>query len=683
MESHLHRCAQDLEDAVAERTRELQREVADRKRAEKRLGESEQRNRAWIEYSPVCTKIVDLDFNLQFMSRAGVEGLGIDNITRFYGKPYPFDFYPESFRNTMTRNLERTRKTGEIITQEASVADVDGSELWFHSTLVPVNNEAGQIDYIMVISVDTTDRKRVEETLRREAELRKALLDDLPCAAMILRKGTREIVFSNKKARTMFGAVPGEICYETCAERDDPCPWCLAPEVWATNESRRFEPEYRGRFYEGIWLPYDDETYIHYIFDITDRKHAEEELAKHRDHLEKLVKDRTAEIEAQREQVLEASRLKSEFLATMSHELRTPLNSIMALSQLMLSAGTGEDLAKDAEFLSVIERNGRNLLNLINDILDLSTIEAGKIRISPGEFAFSEMVNRVLAIARPMAEAKALRFEVDLADIPIVYSDRERIKQILLNLIGNAVKFTEAGQIAVTASESGGMISIAVADTGIGISPDVLPHVFDSFRQADGSNTRKYEGTGLGLAISQQLAGLLGGQITVTSELGKGSTFTVRLPVRMADAGQAAGDATGATDAGPVRSAADRAPETNSGAILVVEDNADNLLATVAILDSLGYECVTALNGGLAVAAAKTHVPALVLMDIQLPVMDGLEAARQIKADAILKDIPIVALTAKAMKGDREEILAAGCDDYLSKPIDPESLRQVLSKWLN
>ncbi len=529
----------------------------------------------------------------------------------------------------------------------------------------------------------TRELQRAEETLRRELELRRALLDNLPCAAMILKKGTREIVFSNKKARTMFGAVPGQICYEVCAERDDPCPWCLAPEVWATNEPRRFESEYRGRFYEGIWLPHDDETYIHFIFDITDRKQAEEELAKHRDHLEELVRDRTAEVEAQRKQVFEASRLKSEFLATMSHELRTPLNSIMALSQLMLSAGTGGDCEKDAEFLSVIERNGRNLLNLINDILDLSTIEAGKIRISPGEFAFSEMVDSVLAIAYPMAEAKVLRFEVDLADIPLVYSDKERIKQILLNLLGNAVKFTEAGQIAVTASESGGMISIAVADTGIGISPDVLPHVFDSFRQADGSNTRKYEGTGLGLAISQKLAGLLGGQITVTSELGKGSTFTLRLPVRMADVVQAESDVAEATDADPARSAADRDPKIGTGAILVVEDNADNLLATVAILDDFGYECVTAVNGELAISAARTHAPVLILMDIQLPVMDGLEVARQIKADAILKDIPVVALTAKAMKGDREEILDAGCDDYLSKPIDPESMRQVLHKWLN
>jgi signal transduction histidine kinase/CheY-like chemotaxis protein len=424
------------------------------------------------------------------------------------------------------------------------------------------------------------------------------------------------------------------------------------------------------------------------------RKRAEEELARHRDHLEELVKDRTVVIEAQRERVLEASRLKSEFLSTMSHELRTPLNSILALSHLMLSRGTGKDCDEDAKFLSVIERNGRHLLELINDVLDLSSIEAGKTRVSPSEFVLDEVVHRVLTVVRPLVDAKALQLEVDLADIPTMYSDQERIEQILLNLLGNAVKFTDAGQIAVTASESGGTISLSVADTGIGINPDVLPQIFDRFRQADGSDTRKYEGTGLGLAISQKLAGLLGGQITVTSEPEKGSMFTVKLPVRMADVVQAeekespseAGatcDVADAADADLARAAGDRASETDTDVILVVEDNEDNLLATTATLDSLGYQCVTAVNGELALNAARTHVPALILMDIQLPEMDGLEATRRIKTDATLKDIPIVALTAKAMKGDREEILAAGCDDYLSKPIDLESLRQVLGKWLN
>ena len=424
--------------------------------------------------------------------------------------------------------------------------------------------------------------------------------------------------------------------------------------------------------------------------DITERKRAELELAKYRDHLEGLVRDRTGVIEAQRQQVLDASRLKSEFLATMSHELRTPLNSILALSQLMLSGGTGEDLARDAEFLNVIERSGRSLLTLINDILDLSGIEAGRTKMFPSEFALHGTVEHVLNVVRPVAEAKALRFDVDLADVPTMYSDRERIGQILMNLLGNAVKFTETGRVAVTVSESGGMISLAVADTGIGVSPDVLPHIFDSFRQADGSNTRKYQGTGLGLAISQKLAGLLGGEITATSEVGKGSTFTLRLPVRMDDPGDEESPpapprtdgAAQTADAGPVCSTGARESETETGVILVVEDNADNLLATTAVLGSFGYRCATAVSGELALVAARAHTPALILMDIQLPVMDGLEATRQIKADAILKDIPIVALTAKAMKGDREAILAAGCDDYLSKPTDPELLRQVLRKWL-
>ena len=419
------------------------------------------------------------------------------------------------------------------------------------------------------------------------------------------------------------------------------------------------------------------------VIDITERKQNEE-----------VIRDRTARIEAQSVRLAEISRMKSEFIATMNHELRTPLNSILALSQLMMSGGTGKDPEKDTEFLTVIERNGRQLLNLINDILNLSSIEAGQVKMVHAEFELRTVLEGALEIIRPLAEAKQLSIEARVADIPAMHSDSERVGQILLNLLSNAVKFTEAGQITVVVSESDGVVSFEVADTGIGINPDVLPHVFDSFRQADGSSTRKYEGTGLGLAIAQKLAGLLGGQITVRSKVGEGSTFTLRLPVRMADGVQAEGDQSppeagrtvdvnGATDADPVRPAADRESETATGDILlVVEDNADNLLATTVILEHLGYQCITAVNGELALAAARTHAPALILMDIQLPEMDGLEATRRIKADAVLEDIPIVALTTRAMKGDREKILTAGCDDYMSKPIDPVELGRILRKWL-
>jgi len=233
------------------------------------------------------------------------------------------------------------------------------------------------------------------------------------------------------------------------------------------------------------------------------------------------------ELETQRKQVEGANRLKSDFLSNMSHELRTPLNSVMALSQLMISRGTGKDPAQEAEFLRVIERNGRQLLNLINDILDLSKIEAGGTEVKLGEVKPGAITEVALATVRPLIEEKGLTLTMHVADnVPAMQSDEDKVRQILLNLLSNAVKFTEAGEIGVSVSVEGDSVSFAVADNGIGISVEDQKHIFDEFRQVDGSTTRKHGGTGLGLAICRKLARLLGGDISVHSEPDNGSTFT-------------------------------------------------------------------------------------------------------------------------------------------------------------
>ena len=547
------------------------------------------------------------------------------------------------------------------------------------------------------------------------------------------------------------------------------------------------------------------------------------------------------ELDAQRIQVVEANRLKSEFLSNMSHELRTPLNSVLALSQLMLSRGVGSKPEEDAEHLHVIERNGQRLLRLINDILDLSKIEAGRVELSISSFDPRELVERALGTVQPLVDEQGLQIEVRLSDVPMMRSDEERISQILLNLLSNAVKFTEHGQINVNVSASEGMVSFAVTDSGIGIDETNLSHIFEEFRQIDGSTTRRYEGTGLGLSICQRLAHLLGGRISVESALEEGSMFTLHLPVQCPPGLIAADSMSSATpqiatrpsrishqeasreaqfsdgwlrDNNPlilviednevaalqVRSVleesgcrvsvadggvaglkavkkevpdaiildlmmpevdgfqvleqirskkttenlpvlvltakeltvADRSRLTRnnihqliqkgdvdrdqlvtfvaamlgkqeisepprptathisgeassseqSRTILIVEDNSDNLLTIKAILDDIDAEYITALDGEQAVRAAKEFHPGLILMDIQLPVMSGIEATRRIKADPSLKNTPIIALTAKAMAGDREEILAAGCDDYLSKPLDASKVTDIVQEWL-
>ena len=414
--------------------------------------------------------------------------------------------------------------------------------------------------------------------------------------------------------------------------------------------------------------------------------------ARLREQAAKLTK-LAAELDMRRAQVEEAGRLKSEFLSNMSHELRTPLNSIIALSQLMLSHGPGSNRDKETEFVQIIERNGRELLALINDILDLSRVEAGRLDVQSMKMSPRDVVNAAIETIMPAVEEKQLELRLEVIAAPEIRSDEGRIRQIMLNLLANAVKFTDSGHIDVAIDASSQSVFFSVSDTGIGIAQDNLEAIFDEFRQVDGSTTRSHGGSGLGLAICAKLASLLGGSIGVESELGSGSCFTLTLPRRPGDARDSSPDARShaseAPDTRPMVLAIDDDAatrdilQTGQAPVLVVEDNPDNMVTITAILEEMGVAYVGAENGEAAVQLAEELRPRLVLMDIQLPVMSGLEAAQRIKAHADLRAIPIVALTARAMKGDRERMLAAGCDDYLAKPIEHERLQATVRRWLD
>ncbi len=339
-------------------------------------------------------------------------------------------------RNAVRQALHR----GESSDLELRLTGSSARERWARVTCIP-QVEDGRVVKVSGMLQDITETKAAEAALQREAALRDVLLDNLPCVAMILKKGTREIVASNKAAREK-GAVPGKTCYGFSADRDVPCPFCQAPELWETGVPQRLEVEYEGMYYEGLWVPLTDDLYVHYVFDISERKRAEAELIRHRDHLEELVRERTAKIEGQRREVEEANRLKSEFLANMSHELRTPLNSVMGLSRLMLARGIGKKPRQDREYLEAIERNGQQLLNLINDILDLSRGEAGQMRLTLALFSVSEVVDGVIAATESLFAEKDLRCRVRMGIMPRMHSDPGRVGQILSNLLSNAAKFT-------------------------------------------------------------------------------------------------------------------------------------------------------------------------------------------------------------------------------------------------
>jgi signal transduction histidine kinase/FixJ family two-component response regulator len=402
--------------------------------------------------------------------------------------------------------------------------------------------------------------------------------------------------------------------------------------------------------------------------------------------LESRVQERTKELEGARQELEDKSRrgeevdrLKSVFIANMSHEIRTPLNSVLALSQLLRDGVAGGLTAGQRQYLEVIERNGQNLLRLINDILDLSRIEAGHLEMDTQTVDLAPHIRAIATELAPLAMAKELELVVKLPEtVPAVRCDVDRVRQILTNLIGNAIKFTESGTVQVAAEAKAGVLAVSVIDTGVGIPEGDINKIFREFFQVDQTLARRQGGTGLGLAIASRLAQLMGGDIAVTSLVGHGSRFTLTLPRSGADAATAA--TLPGTAARPEETMVD---QTLHGTVLIVEDNEDNLFTLRQVLSSRSQLTLeTAANGRQAIALCRRALPDLVIMDMQMPGMSGLQATGAIRALPGGGTVPILALTAQAMKGDRERILAAGCDAYLSKPLDPRALVQTVDRLL-
>jgi len=399
-----------------------------------------------------------------------------------------------------------------------------------------------------------------------------------------------------------------------------------------------------------------------------------QDVTEQRQYEEKL---KLAKIEAEA-----ASQTKSQFLANMSHEIRTPMNAIIGFSDLL----AGEDLTDEQkQEINIISESGHNLLALINDILDLSKIEAGQLDIEIIDYSLTKLLNSIGSLMRPKVIEKGLEFEVvESSSLPAqIRSDPTYLRQCLINLIGNAVKFTEQGHVYVNISlenkDDQAYIRFDVEDTGIGIPKDKQETIFESFTQADGDTTRKYGGTGLGLTITKQLAELLGGELTLTSEVGKGSVFSLTIPANVEVTKQPLLDRhniAGHTD--PSQAKAEQ-PEF-SGNILVAEDAPSNRVLIKSLLKQLGLQVTIAKDGNEALQKVRAQQFDLIFMDIMMPHMDGYKATKAIRKAGITT--PIVALTANAMKGDDKRCIEAGCDDYLAKPIDRRELLRIINKYL-
>ncbi|MCP4614080.1 MAG: PAS domain S-box protein [Planctomycetes bacterium] len=711
-DSALVEAKDNLETRVRERTAELtaineqlRQEITKRRNAEQalmaesiKLRKERDKAQTYFNVAGVMFVVITADQRLSIINKKGCQILGYQE-DEIIGRNWFDSFIPEQNREN-TKAVFNKLLSGEVkLTEyyENPILTKSGEErvISWHNTVL--RDEQGKITAILGSGEDITERKQLYEILDRKQKNLEAIFDAAPLGMMLVNdqglvKRVNDVLAKlvHRDFSEIINKRPGEGlgCIHV-SEHTNECghsPFCSAclirdtfKGVLGSWQATRGVEVQAALLIDGKevnpWLEVGAEpAYIdgnrHVVLaiqDITKRKNTEQAL------------------QEAMTQTSMANTAKSQFLATMSHEIRTPMNAIIGFTNLLAESELTDE---QKEHLNHVKDSSHNLLRLIDDILDLSKIEAKKVDVDIAECSLGQLLNSVESLMMPKAKIEGLNLKIiEEGRLPAqIHTDVSRVRQCLINLVGNAIKFTREGHIYLRVSiqeiENASFIRFDVEDTGIGISQEKQDAIFDTFVQADNSTSREFGGTGLGLAISKRLAELLGGQLTMTSEVGKGSVFSLIIPADVDVTKQPFLDRQNITSHIETDNDDDEAKQVEfTGNILVAEDARTNQVLIKSLLKRLGLKVTIVEDGKQAVQKALSKQFDLIFMDIEMPNMNGYEATKAIRKEGL--KTPIIALTAYAMKGDDEKCFAAGCNEYISKPIEHLKLLHALTKYLS